>query len=326
MGYFYAIAASLLFGMNGSVAKVIMQAGLSPTQLTMFRTIGIFVISGIVLTIIERGALRISARQLGIMAILGVVGVAILQASYAFAVQLMPVGIALLIEYLAVLFVPMVAFVFFKEKVRARLWVAIGLVLVGLAVVAQIWSGTLNGLGLAMALVAAVALTVYFVVGEHQLGSTSPLAVLFWSSGFAMVFWGIFSGWWEVNPAILVTPVSLSGNLASVVLPLWVPLAWSVSMGSFMPFLLSFSAIRRLSATTAGVIATSEGLFAFTVAWLWLGEAFTPLQIVGAAVVTAGIVLAQTSRAGKIVDPELSMTLLIPDKERRREADEATTP
>lgn len=315
MGYLYALVASLLFGANGSVAKVVMDAGLSPTQLTMFRTLGTFVISGIVLIIIERQALRISVRQLGVMAILGVVGVAILQASYAVAVQLMPVGIALLIEYLAVLFVPMIAFVFFKEKVRTRLWVAITLVLVGLAFVAQIWSGTLNGLGVVMALVAASALTVYFLVGERQLGTTSPLAVLFWSSGFAAVFWLIFSGWWEIHPAVLATPVSLSGNLDGVTLPLWIPLAWCVGMGSFVPFLLSFSAIKRLSATTAGVIATSEVIFAFTVAWLWLGEALNPLQIAGAAVVTAGIVLAQTSRAGKVLDPELSMTLTITDND-----------
>jgi drug/metabolite transporter (DMT)-like permease len=316
VGYFYALLASLLFGANGSVAKVVMDAGLSPIQLTMFRTLGTFLIAGIVLTLIERRALRISPRQLGVMAILGVVGVAILQASYAVAVQLMPVGIALLIEYLAVLFVPVIAFVFFKEKVRPRLWVAIALVLVGLAFVAQIWSGTLNGLGLVMALVAASALTVYFLVGEHQLGTTSPLAVLFWSSGFAAVFWLIFSGWWEINPAILTTPVSLSGNLDGVILPLWMPLVWCVAMGSFVPFLLSFSAIKRLSATTAGVIATSEVIFAFTVAWLWLGEALNPLQIAGAAVVTAGIVLAQTSRAGKVLDPDLSMTLTIADDER----------
>lgn len=290
-----------------------MDAGLSPTQLTMFRTLGTFIISGILLLLFERQALRISRRQLGIMAILGVVGVAILQASYAFAVQLMPVGIALLIEYLAVLFVPVIAFFFFSEKVRPRLWIAIGLVLVGLAFVAQIWSGTLNPLGLIMALVAASSLTVYFLVGEHQLGSTSPLAVLFWSTGFAAVFWLIFSGWWEIQPGILATPVSLSGNLSAVVLPLWIPLAWCVAMGSFVPFLLSFSAIRRLSATTAGVIATSEVIFAFTVAWLWLGENLNLLQIVGAAVVTAGIVLAQTSRAGKLLDPELSITAAIAD-------------
>ena len=60
--------------------------------------------------------------------------------------QLLPVGIALLLEYLAVLLVALVAFFFFREKVKARLWAAIGLVLVGLAVVAQVWASTLDAL------------------------------------------------------------------------------------------------------------------------------------------------------------------------------------
>ena len=316
MGYFYALVASLLFGANGSLAKVIMDAGLSPTELTMFRTLGTFVISGLAIVIFERKSLRINFRQLRVMAVLGVVGIAILQASYATAVLLLPVGIALMIEYLAVLFVPIAAFLFFKEKVRIRLWIAIGLVLVGLAVVAQVWTGALNGLGIIMGLVAAVSLTVYYLVGEPQRGSISPLAGLFWSSGFAAVFWTLFSGWWNVQPAIFTNSVSLSGNLAGVVLPLWIPLICCIGLGSFAPFLLSYSAIRRLSATTAGVIATSEVIFAFTVAWLWLGEAINLLQLAGAGVVITGIVLAQTSRAGKIIEPELPLTLDVSDTRR----------
>ncbi len=67
------------------------------------------------------------------MAVLGVFGVALLQATYAFALSLMPVGITLLLEYTAVLMVALFAFFVFREKVKARLWIAIALVLAGLA-------------------------------------------------------------------------------------------------------------------------------------------------------------------------------------------------
>ncbi len=104
-------------------------------------------IAALVLLVTDRKAFRIRPRQLLVMAVLGVVGVALLQATYAVAVSLLPVGIALLLEYLAVLIVAVVAFFFLKEQVKARLWVAIGLVLVGLAVVAQIWDSQLNTFG-----------------------------------------------------------------------------------------------------------------------------------------------------------------------------------
>lgn len=308
MGYVFGLLAAVLFGANGSVSKVVLESGVSPTQLTQFRTLGTCLIAGAVLLVIDRSAFRLPPRQILVMAFLGVVGVAVLQATYAFAIQLLPVGIALLLEYLAVLIVALVAFFVLKEKVKPRLWVAIGCVLVGLAVVAQIWASELDGFGVLMALGAAASLAIYFIVGERQVAATSPLAVAFWTSGFATLFWAFFSGWWTIDPAIVVEPVSLSGNLAAVVLPLWVPLVWVVVMGSFLPFVLSFAALGRLKATPAGVLASSEVIFAFAVPWLWLGEALSPVQLVGAAVVLIGIVLAQTSRQNKVLDADLAFT------------------
>ena len=308
MGYLYALAAALLFGANGSVSKVVLEAGISPTQLTQFRVVGTAVIAGVILLVIDRGAFRLTRRQFGVMAVLGLAGVAVLQASYAVAIQLLPVGIALLFEYLAVLLVAVIAFFFLKEKVKARLWIAIAFVLVGLAVVAQVWASTLDPLGVVMALVAAASLTLYFIVGERQVGATSPLAVAFWTTSFASVFWAFLSGWWMLEPASLGRSVSLSGNLAALELPLWAPLAWCVVMGSFAPFLLSFLALKHLSATAAGVVASSEVIFAFLVAWLWLGEGLNAVQLIGAAVVLAGIILAQTAREGKVVDADLALS------------------
>lgn len=308
MGYLFGLLAALLFGANGSVTKVVLDNGLDPTQVTQFRTLGTFLIAGSILLFTNRAAFRLPWRQVGIMAILGVVGVALLQATYAFAIQLLPVGIALLFEYLAVLIVALVAFFFLKEKVRPRLWVAIGCVLVGLTVVAQIWSSALDGLGVLMALAAAVTLAIYFLIGERQVTATSPLAVAFWTSGFATLFWAPLSGWWRVDPTIFVTPVSLSGSLAAVVVPSWVPFAWLIVMGSFLPFLLSFAALGRLKATAGGIVASSEVIFAFIVAWLWLGEQLSVFQLVGAAIVLAGIILAQTSRPDHALDADLAFT------------------
>ena len=307
MGYLFSLLGALLFGANGSVTKVIVGGGLTPLQLTQFRVLGGCIITGLVLLILDRSAFRITRRQVLIMAILGVTGVAILQAAYAAALELLPVGIALLFEYTAVLMVALIAFFFLKEKVSPRLWIAIALVLGGLAVVAQIWASELNGLGIVWALVAAVSLATYFLVGERQVGATSPLAVAFWTMLFASIFWAFFSGWWELTPATFTAPVSLDGNLAAIIVPLWVPLLWNIVMGTFLAFFFSLLALKHLSATAAGIIASSEIIFAFLVAWIWLGEGLDPLQLGGAAVVLAGIILAQTARANKVVDADLAL-------------------
>ncbi|MBX3088074.1 MAG: EamA family transporter [Cryobacterium sp.] len=307
MGYVFALAAALLFGTNGSVTKVVIGAGLEPAQLTLFRVGGTAIIAAIVLLFNNRKAFKVSLRQLVLLMILGIFGVALLQYTYAVAIGILPVGITLLIEYTAVLIVALFAFFFFKEKVRARLWVAIGCVLIGLAVVAQIWASELVPFGVLMAFGASACLAIYFLLGEREVGKTSPMAVAFWTMSTSTVFWLIFSGWWQIDPKLFVEPVSMSGNLDWVEVPLAVPLAWNVIMGSFVPFFLSLLALKYLTATAAGIVASAEVIFAFLVAWLWLGETLNPIQIIGAAVVLCGIVLAQTARLDKVVDADLAI-------------------
>jgi drug/metabolite transporter (DMT)-like permease len=301
MGYFYALLAAFLFGANGSVSKVIIEAGFSAIQLTQMRVLGAAVISGIVLLALDRRSFRLPPRQWPVIIILGVVGVGLLQATYAFAIALLPVGIALLLEYLAVLMVAVVAFFFFKEKVHIRLWAAIALVIVGLIVVAEIWASTLNPVGVLWGLAAAVSLATYFLVGERQLKTISPLALSFWTMSVATLFWAPFSRWWTFTSETFTTVTSLGGSLEGISVPVWLLIVWNVTLGSFAPFLLSLSALKRLSATAAGIVATSEIIFAFITAWLWLQEALSTWQVIGASVVFGGIVIAQTARSSDVV-------------------------
>lgn len=312
MGYLYALIAAMLFGANGSLAKVVLEAGVTPAQLTFVRVLTVTVIAGVWLLLSDRSAFRIGWRQLGVMAALGVVGIALLQWFYAMALTMLPVGLTLLMEYLAVVAVAVIARVVFKERVKPRLWLAIAFVMVGLALVAQIGRGEVSALGMLYALAAAASLTVYFLVGERQVSASSPLAVSFWAMGFATVFWAAFSGWWQLDPSLLRTETSLGGSLEAIVLPVWVPLTVTAVAGTFAPFLFSFLALKHLTATAAGITSSAEVLFAFAVAWLWLGEALDLAQLLGVAIVTAGILLAQTARATKIIDPELAVQALLP--------------
>lgn len=307
MGALLALAAAALFGMNGSLVKVIVESGLTPTQVTLFRTLGMAVIAGLVLLVTDRARFRLPWRRVLSLALLGVVGIAVLQSTYAIALSLLPVGITLLLEYLAVLLVALFALVVYRERVRARVWVAIVLVLGGLAVIARIWASDLDPLGVVWALVAAVSLAFYFLYGERQIAATSALAVSFWGSLFAGLFWAVFSGWWTIEPAALGASTSLTGRLAGLQLPLWALIAITVVFGTFLPFFLSLRALALLKPTAAGIIASSEVVFAFAVAWLWLGETLDAVQLTGGALVLAGIVLAQTARPGAVADPDLAI-------------------
>ena len=296
MGYVYAFTAAFLFGANGSLTKVMMEAGLTALQVTQMRLLGSALIAGMVLLILDARSFRVLKSQWIPLAAMGVFGVATMQACYALAIQLLPVGIALLLEYLAVPMVALFALLVFKERVRKRIWVSISLIVAGLVIVAQIWNATLNVWGVLAGLGAAVSLSSYLLIGEKQLQTISPLGVMFWVMTFASVFWLFFSGWWNIDPALFTDTVSLAGNLSQFAAPMWALLAWNVVMGSFITYLMSLESIRLLSATPAGIATTSEVAFAFIVAWVWLNETLDVFQLVGAGMVLIGIAVAQTAR------------------------------
>jgi drug/metabolite transporter (DMT)-like permease len=219
-----------------------------------------------------------------------------MQWSYSNAVKNLPIGIALLIEYTAIVIVPLVSLWLFKAKVLSRLWLAIVMVLGGLVVVSRIWDGGLNPVGVMFAVMASLFLSFYFLMGEHLLKKRDTLSTLFYAMTISGVFWLSVTPWWNFQPSILVEQISLTGNLEQVQLPLWATLAWIGLFGSFLPMLFSFLALAHLSATSVGVISTGETVMAFFFAWAWLNEMIDGIQALGGILVIAGIVLAQTSR------------------------------
>ena len=77
---------------------------------------------------------------------------------------------------------------------------------------------------------------------------------------------------------------------------MWALAAWMIVLGTIIPFFLLVSALRHISATSAGIVAMLEPVAGALLAWAWLGESLDGVQLAGAAVVLGAIVLAQTAR------------------------------
>ena len=224
-------------------------------------------------------------------------GVALVQLFYFLAIHRLAIGIALLIQYLGVLLVAIYARTFGHERVRRRVWAALAMALIGLALMVELWRGVaLDGLGVAYALIAAVIFAGYLLLAEHEVKHRDAISLMAWGFFFASVFWAIAQPWWSFPGHHVARTVSLQGRLQSWHLPVWALVLWVVVLGSIVPFSLIVAALRHVSATRVGIAAMLEPVVATIVAWAWLRETLSPVQLVGAAVVLAGIVLAQTAR------------------------------
>jgi drug/metabolite transporter (DMT)-like permease len=297
VGYAMMIAAALLFALNGTVSKVVLQSGISPLELTQVRATGAFLGFALVLAVTRRQSLRLTRRELPYLVVFGIAGVALVQWLYFVSISRLPIGIALLIEYIAPILIALWAWAVFKEPIRRRIWVALVLAVVGLAVVVEVWSGlTLDGLGVAAALAAAVAYAIYVLMAEHAVKWRDPASLTAFGFLFAALFWAAVQPLWRFPAERLDESVSLLGHLERYSLPVWLLMLYVVVAGTMITFLLVAAALRHISATRVGIVAMLEPVAASAVAFLWLGESFGAAQLLGGAIVLAAIVLAQTAR------------------------------
>jgi drug/metabolite transporter (DMT)-like permease len=295
LGVALVLAAAALFAINGTASKLVLTTGIDSLRLVEIRCLAAAVVFFAIAAARRPSPLAIGRRELGFIAIYGVVGVAMVQWLYFVAIARMPVSISLLIEFTAPLLVALWVRFVRKEPVRPRIWAALILVLGGLALVAQVWAGlTLDGIGLLGSSLAACSLAIYYLLGERALGRRDPISVAAWSFGAAAVFWAVLLPWWTF-PFGRLTAVIAVGQ-TGLRLPAGVLVIWVVLLGTVAPFGLVLAGLGRIGPTRTGLIGTTEPPLAGLVAWLALGEKLSTAQLAGAAVVLAGIVLAETAR------------------------------
>jgi drug/metabolite transporter (DMT)-like permease len=193
-GYTMALAAAALFAVNGTVAKTVLGGGLDATGLTALRTLGAFLGLAAFLAVTRPGTLRLTWREVPFLAVYGVVGVAFTQWLYFVAIGRLPIGVALLLEFTAPVLIAVFARFVLHERVDNRVWWALTLAVAGLALVARVWQGgTLDGIGVAAGLLAAVALSAYYLLGERGRRDQGPgVADLLVDGGGGAVLVGVF--------------------------------------------------------------------------------------------------------------------------------------
>lgn len=297
VGYAMAFAAGTLFGINGTVSKVVLESGLSSLRLTQVRCAGALIGLAAIVAITHSERFRTSKRELADLAVFGVLGVALVQLFYFLAIHRLEIGVSLLIQYLGPLFVALFAYFVLKEHVRGRVFVALGLALVGLSLVVDLWRGiSLDGLGVLYSLLSAVTFAAYLLLAERAVGKRDAVSLLLFGFFFASVFWAIVQPWWSFPYEIPGRTVSLLGRLSEYHLPVWALMLYVVVLGAIVPFFLIVGSMRHISATRAGITAMVEPVVASVVAWAWLGESLSGQTLVGGAIVLVAIVLAQTAR------------------------------
>ncbi len=297
LGYLMVTVAAILFALNGVVSKVTLSSDLSSLELTQIRATGAAIGLLAFLLLFARRRLRVGRRELAFLVVFGVTGVAFVQWLYFVAIENLPVGIALLIQFIAPLFIALFAWLVYHEHIRRRIWVALVLCITGLAVVVEVWSGlAFDTVGITAALGGSLALTTYVLMAERERRHRDPVSLSFYGFLFAALFWAVVQPLWQFPWSTLGDSISLQGRFEDQTAPVWLLVGFVIVVGTMITFSLLTGALRHISATRASIVATLEPVLATVFAWFWLEETFGAAQLIGGAVVLAGIFVAQTAR------------------------------
>ncbi|MFJ4966947.1 Threonine/homoserine exporter RhtA [Streptomyces sp. ADI96-02] len=294
-----ALVSAFAFGGSGVAAKPLIEAGLDPLHVVWLRVAGAALIMLPVAwrhrnLVRERPALLVG---FGLFAVAGV------QACYFAAISRIPVGVALLVEYLApALVLGWVRFVQRRPVTRAA---ALGVVLAvtGLACVVEVWAGLrFDALGLMLALGAACCQVGYFVLSDHggqdehakagpRAEPPHPVGVIAYGLIIGALVLTAVARPWTMDRSILGGTAGMNGHEV----PAWLLLGWVVLLATVLAYVTGVVSVRLLSPQVAGVVACLEAVIATVLAWVLLGEHLSAPQIVGGLTVLVGAFIAQSS-------------------------------
>jgi drug/metabolite transporter (DMT)-like permease len=296
LGYLLYLVAALLFGINGTVSKVLLVAVDDAARVSQLRVTFAFLILLVIVAVTNPRALRLRRDELGPVAAYGVLGVAMTQWLYFVAIERMPIGIALLIEFTAPIMVVLWVRFAWHRPVRNTVWLGLAMAMAGLAMVAQVGAGaSLSPIGVGAAFGAAAALAVYYLLGETAGRRRDPVSLTLWGFGFASLLWALVLPWWGFPWAALQGSAEPFGEGTAQV-PLWMLATSMVVLGTIAPFWLVLAAIRHIGAAGAAIIGMVEPFVAALVAWVVLDEVLSPIQMVGGVVILAGVLVAERAR------------------------------
>jgi drug/metabolite transporter (DMT)-like permease len=277
-----------IWAVNFSVAKRVLDT-VSPLAFNALR----FPLAAVVVwaALRWRGRLPLPARaDLLRIAALGVLGNIVYQQLFIFGLANTRAGTASVLLAGTPIVTALLSASQRHERVTTSMWIGVLATMSGIILVVmgsgQTPGGTETLFGDLLMLGATVAWAAY-TVGSRNLvqryGSVAMTAWTLWIGAIGILLLGI--------------PDLLEMDLRALSAATWSSIVYAGALSIGVAYLLWYHGVRQLGSTRTAVYGNLVPAVALGVAWVWLGERPGALQFAGAAVILAGVTLAQRKGA-----------------------------
>jgi DME family drug/metabolite transporter len=281
LGYLSIALAAALWGSLGVVSRVILESGVEPLELSVWRASiagALFAAHAAV-----RGKVRVARGDWPVLAMFAVIGVSVFYLSYLFAVRTGGAALAAILLYTAPAWVAVASALWLHEPMTRRKLGALALTLVGVACVALGARAVgehlhVGAAALGWGLLSGLAYASYYLFGKRYFTRYEAPTL------FMYVL--------PLGALLLVPAVHVSTKSAAT----W---GWIAFVGIVPPYLalqLYEAGLKRVEATRAVTVATLEPVIAAALAFVVWGEALRPIGYAGAALVLTGVLLMSSAR------------------------------
>ena len=288
LGFAFASAAS--FGLSGSLARGLMDAGWSSAAAVSVRILLAAVVLAPLAVVQLRGRWELLRRNLPLVGVYGLLAVAGCQLAFFNAVERMPVGVALLIEYMSPVAVIGWLWLMRGQRPGPRTIAGALLAVVGLVFVLDLVSGAdVDGIGIIWAFGAMVGVTAYFLISAQDAGL--PPVVL---AAAGLTVGGAVLLALGVVGVLPFAATTVDVDFGGVAVAWWLPVLGLGVVTAALAYVTGIAATRRLGSRLASFVALTEVLAALGFAWILLGQAPRPVQLLGGALVLLGVVIVKS--------------------------------
>jgi drug/metabolite transporter (DMT)-like permease len=289
-GLLVALGAAFSFGMSGAWARGLIDAGWTPGAAVTAR-VWVAALVLLVPTILAlRGRWSVLRRNAGMVIGYGLLAVTATQLFYFQAVAVMDVGIALLVEYTAPIAVVLWLWLRRGEKPTRRSILGAVIAFAGLVLMLDILTGArVDAAGILWSLGAMVGAATYFVLSAREDTGMPPIVLA--GSGLLLGAIGLtVAGLTGILP-MAFTFGEVAYRFGTV--PWFVPVLAIGLLATALAYVLGIASTRMLGSRLASFVALAEVVAALLFGWMLLGQLPEPLQLLGAALVLAGVVVVK---------------------------------
>lgn len=289
-GLTLAVLSAMSFALSGPFAKALIESGWTAGSAVTARVLIAAAVLVIPAAISLRGRWDLLRKNAGLLVAYGVIAVAGCQLAYFNAVDRMEVGVAILIEFTSP--VAVIMWLWLRHSQRPTRLTVVGALtaLGGLVLVLDLLSGAdVDALGVMWALLAMAGAAFYWIISADE-DNGLP--------GIVLAAGGLIVGGVVLLIAGLIGIVPLATSRSDVVLAdtelaWWLPVIGLGVITAAIAYVLGIAATRRLGSRLAAFVGLGEAIASVVFAWLLLDESPRAIQLLGGALILAGVVFVK---------------------------------